>query len=87
MAKKGSNVHSQMEGGFKRPSMTGAAGQYDHGPAPFDHPRSMGNGAVPTKFMETAPGGKMPTPTQTAGAETRAPRPGTKQRAFGKSDT
>lgn len=85
MARKGTVVKSEMSGGFGRPSMTGTKGMYDRGPAPFDKPRSMGNGAVPTKFMDSGVS-KTPTPTQTTGADTRAARPGTSQRKYGTSN-
>ncbi len=91
MARKGSVVESQMKGGWPKPSMTGGAGMYDHGKPPFDKPRSTGGqGDVPLKFYDESVSTKAAskiTPTQTAGLESRAPRPGTKQRAFGKSDT
>lgn len=86
MARKSSVVKSQMAGGFEKPSMTEAKGVYDASPGPFSKPHDLGGGGIPLKFMESGPG-KGPTPTQTAGADTRAPRPGTMQRAFGKSDT
>lgn len=44
----------------------------------------------PTRCYETAGAlgkAKVSSPTQTAGLETRSPRPGTKQRAYGKTDT
>ena len=84
MAKKSGVVKSEMGGAFGVPSMVGK-GIYDRGPAPFDKPRSMGGGAVPTKFMESGPT-KGPTPTQTSGITERSPRPGTKQRAWGVSN-
>ena len=55
--------------------------------APFSgHPGARG--VVPTRVMDTTlkPSSNRPTPTQTAGMETRSPRPGTKQRYFGRSD-
>lgn len=87
MARKGSTVRSEMGGAFGRPGMKGQAGRYDSSPAPFDHPHSLGGGGIPVKTYDETVSSKMPTPTQTAGAETRAPRPGTVQRKYGKSNT
>lgn len=83
MARKGV-VDTQMSG-FPRPGLKGQPGMYDRSPAPFDKPHDTGNGGVPLKFMESGPS-KTPTPTQTAGLDSRAPRRGTMQRAFGTSD-
>lgn len=46
-------------------------------------------GIVPLKIMDETlkPKSARPTPTQTAGMDSRAPRPGTMQRGFGKSNT
>ena len=85
--KKKSVVNSQMSGGFPSPSMSGASGIYDRGKPPFDKPRSMGKNTPATKFYDTTVSSKTPTPTQTAGMDSRAPRPGTKQRPYGKSNT
>lgn len=90
MARKSGTVRSQMSGGFKTPSMTGAAGRYGSSPAPFDKPQSMGNGGIPTKMFDTSVGtsaARKLTPTQTAGLNSRAPRPGTTQRKYGTSNT
>ena len=76
-------VNTQMEGS-RRPSMP--SNSYDA--KPFNqHPGVQGQ--IPTRVMDHSlkPSSRRPTPTQTAGAETRAPRPGTRQRAFGKSNT
>jgi hypothetical protein len=86
MAKKGSPVDTNMEGGFPAPSQTGAAGRYDSSPAPFDKPHSMGKNTPSLKFYDqTAPA--VPAPTQTMGLTTRAPRKGTKQFPYGQTDT
>jgi hypothetical protein len=75
-------VHTQMEG-----SHIPAMPSNDYPVAPFSsHPPARG--VVPTRVMDHSlkPSTNRPTPTQTAGAETRAPRPGTKQRGFGRSN-
>jgi hypothetical protein len=60
MAKKHSVVHSQMPSGH-RPSLTGAAGVYDHNPAaPFTKPHSLGGGGIPVKFTDTTLKVKVP---------------------------
>lgn len=81
---RGKTVNTQMDS--KTIGRKGSEGCYDHNPTvPFTEPAARG--VIPLKFMdETLKPGKMPTPTQTAGAETRSPRPGTRQRYFGKSD-
>lgn len=84
--KKSGVVKSEMGGAFGVPSMKGSTGIYDRGNAPFDKPHDLGGGGIPLKFAESGPS-KGPTPTQTSGLETRAPRPGTMQNAFGKSNT
>ncbi len=76
-------VNTQMEG-----SHIPAMPSNDYPVAPFSgHPGVKG--VVPTRVMDTTlkPSTNRPTPTQTAGLESRSPRPGTKQRAFGRSDT
>ena len=84
MARKGRTaVHTQMEGSHI-PSMP----SNDYAVAPFSaHPPARG--VIPTRVMDTTlkPSSNRPTPTQTAGMETRAPRPGTRQRGFGRSDS
>ncbi len=75
-------VQTQMEGSHV-PSMPSNT----YPVAPFSaHPGVAGK--IPTRVMDTTlkPSSTRPTPTQTAGAETRSPRPGTKQRHFGRSD-
>jgi hypothetical protein len=86
MAKKGSPVKTCLEGGFPQPSQTGSKGRYDSSPAPFDKPHSMGKNTPSVKmFDQTNPA--VPAPTQTIGLTDRAPRPGTKQSPYGKTDT
>jgi hypothetical protein len=68
-------------------STRGSAGCYDHHQSkPVDVQGARG--PMPLKFFDDTlqPKSNRPTPTQTAGAETRSPRPGTRQRGFGKSD-
>lgn len=75
-------VNTQMAG-----SHVPAMPSNDYPVAPFSsHPPARG--VVPTRVMDHSlkPRSTSPTPTQTAGADTRAPRPGTKQRPFGRSD-
>lgn len=72
MASRKGNVNTEMKA-FPTPSIDGAKGLYHR------------VGGVPVKYAESGVS-KTPTPTQTVGIETRAPRPGTKQHAFGKSD-
>lgn len=84
MARKGP-VETEM-GGFPKPGMKGQKGMYDRSPAPFDKGHDLGNGGIPLKFQESGPS-KTPTPpAQTTGRDTRAPRAGTMQRAFGRTD-
>lgn len=83
MARSRTPVNTQMEGSHI-PSMP----SNDYPVAPFTrHPGA--HGKIPTRVMDTTltPRSTSPTPTQTAGAETRAPRPGTVQLKFGRSDT
>lgn len=75
-------VNTQMAG-----SHVPAMPSNDYPVAPFsNHPPALG--VIPTRVMETSlkPSSTRPTPTQTAGKESRAPRPGTMQRPFGRSD-
>jgi hypothetical protein len=82
---RGKTVNTQMDS--KTLSKSGGSSACDHYPnAPFTQPASRG--VVPLKIMDdTLKPGRMPTPTQTAGMESRSPRPGTTQRGYGKSDT
>lgn len=82
MARNSKTVNTQMEG-----SHVPAMPSNDYQVAPFSaHPGVTGK--IPTRVMDTTlqPRSTRPTPTQTAGAETRSPRPGTVQRGFGRSD-
>ena len=82
MARSKTPVVTQMEGSHV-PSMP--SNQYPVQPF-AGHPGARG--VVPTRVMDDTlrPSSRRPTPTQTAGAETRAPRPGTVQRGYGRSD-
>lgn len=84
MARK--TVNTQMNS--KTLSTSGGASActtYPH--APFNE--AGASGVVPLKIMDETlkPRSMSPTPTQTAGLDSRASRPGTMQRAFGKSNT
>jgi hypothetical protein len=87
MAKSKSAVRSQM--GSTVPSMTGSPAEYDRARAPFNQGHDLGGGGVPCKVLESIPHKAVGaiTPTQTAGLDTRSPRPGTIQRKYGKSDS
>ena len=83
MARNRMPVRTNMEGSHI-PSMP--SNSYEV--APFSgHPGVKGK--IPTRVMDTTlrPSSNRPTPTQTAGMESRAPRPGTRQRGFGRSDS
>lgn len=82
---RGKTVNTQMDS--KVPSTSGGSASCEYYPVePFTE--RAARGVVPLKIMDDTlkPRSSSPTPTQTAGAETRAPRPGTKQRPFGRSD-
>jgi hypothetical protein len=82
---RGKAVNTQMDS--KSISTSGGKSACDYYPhAPFTE--RAAKGVVPLKIMDDTLGkaGRGPTPTQTAGRESRAPRPGTMQRGFGKSD-
>lgn len=81
--RKGRTVVDTQMAGSHIPSMP----SNDYPVAPFsNHPGVKGK--IPTRVMDHSlqPSTTRPTPTQTAGRDTRAPRPGTMQRAFGTSD-
>lgn len=83
MARNSTPVRTNMEGSHvpKMPSN-------DYDVAPFSKHKGV-SGKIPTRVMDTTlrPSSNRPTPTQTAGMESRSPRPGTKQRGFGRSDS
>ena len=72
MKRRGDAVTSAMGGGFPRPKQATA----------------MTIGGHSVSLEVRMPGSKrVPTPTQTAGSETRPSRPGTKQFPYGKNST
>lgn len=86
MARSGKTVNTQMDS--KSISTSGGKDACDYYPhAPFGE--RAAKGVVPLKIMDETlkPRSMSPTPTQTAGRDSDAPRPGTRQRGFGRSES